>query len=136
MNAKLIFRHPLPNGLTLEFWNHSRLIAGDRWHMSLEARISIRITPDTLPSELRGQAIQARALLGEEVVFSRKDVRNFIAATEAPVVLKDMQDRFLVMAPGYFGHPDFAAKFIRRKFAEKQERKSWQQSTPPPDDTA
>jgi hypothetical protein len=46
---------------------------------------------------------------------------NFISATEAPKILKDMQDRFLDMAPGYFGHPDFAARFIRGKFSEKQE---------------
>lgn len=136
LNGELIARHPLANGLTLEFWDYSRTIAGDRWYMSLEVRIAIRITPDTLPPELREQAIQVRAVLGEDIVFSQKVVRNFIAATEAPVVLKDMQDRFLIMAPGYFGHPDFAAKFIRRKFMEKKELHRWQQYVMPPDDTA
>jgi hypothetical protein len=37
-----------------------------------------------------------------------------------------MQDRILALAPGYFGRADFAAKFIRKKFAEQQELEQWQ----------
>ncbi len=99
-------RHPLNNGLSLEFWDHSRPIAGDRRFVLLEVRIAIPIRPDTLPPELRGQADQVKEALGDEIIFSHKNERNFIAATEAPKILKDMQDRFLAMAPGYFGHPN------------------------------
>jgi hypothetical protein len=127
MNAeRLISRHHLNNSLNLEFWDYSRPIAGDRWFVLLEVRIAIPIRPDTLPPELRGQADQVKEALGDEIIFSHKDERNFIAATEAPKILKDMKDRFLDMAPGYFGHPDFATRFIRGKFAEKQELQRWQ----------
>ena len=127
MNSeRLISRHPLNNGLTLEFWDHSRPIAGDRWFVLIEVRIAIPIKPDALPPELQGQADQVKGALGDEIIFSHKDERNFISATEAPKILKDMQDRFLDMAPGYFGHPDFAARFIRGKFTEKQELQRWQ----------
>jgi hypothetical protein len=119
-------RHPLNNGLTLEFWDYSRPIAGDRWFVLIEVRIAIPIRTDTLPPELRGQADQVKEVLGNEIIFSHKDERNFISATEAPKILKDMQDRFLDMAPDYFGHPDFAARFIRGKFAEKQALQRWQ----------
>jgi hypothetical protein len=30
-----------------------------------------------------------------QIIYSQKEERNFIAATEAPKILKDMQDRFL-----------------------------------------
>jgi len=123
---RLISKHPLNNGLTLEFWDYSRPIAGDRWFVLIEVRIAIPIRPDTLPPELREQADQVKEALGDKIIFSHKDERNFISATEAPKILKDMQDRFLDMAPGYFGHPDFAARFIRGKFAEKQELQRWQ----------
>lgn len=123
---RLISRHPLNNGLTLEFWDYSRPIAGDRWFVLMEVRISVPIRPDTLPLELREQADQVKETLGDETIFTHKDERNFIAVTEAPKILKDMQTRFLDMAPGYFGHPDFAARFIRGKFAEKQELQRWQ----------
>ncbi len=125
-SARLLSRHPLNNGLTLEFWDYSRPIAGDRWFVLLEVRIAIPIRPDTLPPELRGQIDQVKETLGDEIIFSQKNERNFIAATEAPKILKNMQDSFLGMASGYFGHPDFAPRFIRGKFAQKQELQRWQ----------
>jgi hypothetical protein len=64
--------------------------------------------------------------LGEEIIFSHREERNFIAASEAPGLLTDMQDRILALASGYYGHADFAARFIRKKFAERQELQQWQ----------
>ena len=125
-SARLMSRHPLKNGLTLEFWDYSRPIAGDRWFVLLEVRIAIPIKLDNLPPELRGQADQVQETLGDEIIFSQKTERNFIAATEAPKILQDMQASFLDMAPRYFGHPDFAPRFIRGKFAQKQELQRWQ----------
>jgi hypothetical protein len=121
-SARLIARHPLNNGLTLEFWDHSRPVVGDRRYVHLETRITIPVRADTLPPELKPLAGQVRGALGEEITFSQPEARNFIAASEAPETLKDMQDRILALAPGYFGHADFAARFIRRKYAEWRER--------------
>ena len=127
MNSpRLLDRHPLDNGLTLEFWDHSRPVAGDRWFVSLSARIAIPVRADTLPPELKAHAAQVVEALGEEIIFSHTEERNFIAASEAPGLLKDMQERSLALAPRYFGHADFAARFIRKKFAELQELRQWQ----------
>ena len=120
--ARMIARHPLKNGLTLEFWDHSRPVAGDRWYVHLETRITIPVRGDTLPPEFKGLADQVIEALGQEITFSNHDARNFIAASEAPTMLKDMQDRLLALAPGYFGHSGFAAGFIRRKYSEWQAR--------------
>src|SRR3989339_422414 len=52
MNAeRLMSRHPLNNGLTMEFWDYSRPIAGDRRFVLLEVRIAIPIRPDPLAPE-------------------------------------------------------------------------------------
>ena len=64
--------------------------------------------------------------LGEEIIFSQEESRNFIAASLAPGLLQDMQDRILALAPGYFGHADFARRLIRKKFAERQALEKWQ----------
>jgi hypothetical protein len=133
-SARLMSRHLLKNSLTLEFWDYSRPIAGDRWFVLLEVRIAIPILPDILPPELRGQADQVKETLGDEIVFSQKTERNFIAATEAPKILQDLQASFLDMAPRYFGHPDFALRFIRGKFAQKQELQRWQRLATRQDD--
>ena len=121
-SARLIARHPLNNGLTLEFWDHSRPVAGDRRYVLLETRITIPVRADTLPPELKPLVDQVTGALGQEITFCQQEARNFIAASEAPETLKDMQERILALAPGYFGHADFAARFIRRKYAEWQER--------------
>jgi hypothetical protein len=115
--ARLMARHLLKNGLTLEFWDHSRPVAGDRWVVVLETRIAIPVRADTLAPEMKAHAVQVIRALGEEVIFSRREERNFIAGSEVPATLKDMQDRMIALAPGYFGHADFAAGFIKKNYA-------------------
>ena len=123
---KLRSRHSLANGLTLELWDHSRPVAGDRWFVCLAARIAIPVQAETLPPELQVNAGMVMEALGEEIIFSQQDARNFIAASEAPGLLKDMHERILKLAPGYFGHADFAAGFIRKKVAELEALRQWQ----------
>jgi hypothetical protein len=123
---RLIARHVLDNGLTLEFWDHSRPLAGDRWFVNLEARIAIPVRAETLPAGLQAQAVLVVEALGEEINFSQQEARNFIAASEAPGLFQAMQDRLLALAPAYFGHADFAARCIRKKFAELEARQQWQ----------
>jgi hypothetical protein len=131
-SPRLIARHPLDNGLTLEFWDHSRPVAGDRRYVLLETRITIPVRADTLPPELKPLATQVLGALGQEIIFSQQEARNFIAASEAPAILQDMQDRILALAPGYFGHADFAARFIRRTYAAYQVRQRLQPPAPLP----
>jgi hypothetical protein len=123
---RLLNRRVLDNGLTLEFWDHSRPVSGDRWFVSLEVRLAIPVTVEVLPPELKGQAGQVVEALGEEIRFSHTEERNFIAAAQAPGLLKEMQERMLALAPGYFGHADFGARFIRQKLADLKARRQWQ----------
>jgi hypothetical protein len=122
---RLIARRGLDNGLTLEFWDYSRLLGGDRWFVNLEGRIAIPVRAETLPAKLQAQAVLVVEALGEEIVFSQQEVRNFIAASEAPGLLQVMQDQLLALAPGYFGRTDFAARLIRKKFAELVALRRW-----------
>ncbi len=121
-SGRLLSRHPLSNGLTLEFWDHSRPVAGGRWFVLLETRITIPVKPETLPPELKPVANQVVQTLGSEIIFTQKEERNFIAASEFPVLMKDMQDRILDLSPRYFGHEDFAPKFIRKTYTACRER--------------
>ena len=78
---KMLSRHSLANGLTLELWDHSRPVAGDRWFVCLAARIAIPVRAEALPPELQAHAARVSAALGEELIFSRREERNFIAAS-------------------------------------------------------
>jgi hypothetical protein len=125
-SGRLISKHALANGLILELWDHSRPLVGDRWYVVLETRIAVPVRADTLPPELKAMADQVVTALGEKIIFTRKEERNFISAAEFPGLLKEMQDRILKLAPGYFGHPDFTVRFIRGKYAERQKLEHWQ----------
>ena len=127
MNSpRLLDRHTLDNGLALEFWDHSRPLVGDRRFVCLVAQIAIPVRSETLPPELKAQVALIVEALGEEIIFFQRQERNFIAASLAPALLQDMQDRILALAVSYFGHADFAARFIRKKWAELQELEQWQ----------
>ena len=115
-SGRLVCSKVMDNGLRLEIWDHSRPVAGDRWYTRLETRIIIPLRKK-LPPDLKSQADEIVAVLGEEVAFSHQEERNFIAASDLPGVLQDMQERILQLVPGYYGHKDFAAKFIRKTYA-------------------
>ena len=126
MNSeRLVHRQPLPNGLTLELWDHSRPIAGDRWYTLMETRIAIPIKK-YLPPDLKPRANQVVGALGEEIVFSRQEERNFIGTDELADIIREMEDHMLQLAPGYFGHQDFPAKFIRKTYLAWQEQQHLQ----------
>jgi len=122
---KLLSRHPLENGLTLEFWDLSRPMIGDRWIITLELRLAIPIGAANLPPDLQSQEADIVRALGTEIVFSQRDERNFIDVKEFEASLKEMESRFLSLVPSYFGHPEFAGRLIRKRYAEYQEKQRW-----------
>ena len=122
----LTARHPLENGLTLEIWDHSRLVAGDRWLVRLETRIVIPVLEANLPANLKPQAAEIRKILGESLTFSHYEERNFIATHAVADLLADMYDRMAANAESYFGHREFAPRFIRKQYQEIMERRRWQ----------
>jgi len=125
---KLLSRHPLNNGLVLELWDHSRPVAGDRWHPALEARLAVPVEAANLPPALAPAEAEVRAALGPDLIFSQQDERNFIAAPEVPRIKPEMASRALALAHRYFGHPDFPRRLIAKKYAEYLHRRSWQAS--------
>jgi hypothetical protein len=120
---KLHSRQRLDNGLILELWDLSWPVAGDRWYVALESRIAIPVKEANLPPELLPQAGDVKAALGREIVFAQKDERNFIAGQQVPEILREMEGRAQALAANYFGHPDFARRLLRKKYAEHLERR-------------
>jgi hypothetical protein len=124
--ARKLSQHLLDNGLTVEFWDHSRVTAGDRWQVVLEWRVAIPLKPDYLPPELAERREEVLQILGTEVVFSQQEIRHFIAADQKNACLEEMQTRLLAGNRSYLGHPQFPARFIRRQWTLRQEKKPWQ----------
>jgi hypothetical protein len=124
-SEKVLTRQALPNGLTLEFWDLSKPTAGDRWQVVVEVRLAIPVTPDNLPPELKEKLSEAAAALGSPVLFTKQEVRNFVAAGEVAELVKKIVAEMLASLQDYLGHPQFAPRFLRKKFLEFQETRKW-----------
>jgi hypothetical protein len=127
MTGKLLLRQPLANGLTLELYDLSRPMAGDRWQVVLEVRVPIPVKAATLPPDLADRAPEVIAALGPEILFIQQEVHHFIDVREMPGLLQEMQTRLFKGLEGYLGHPDFAGRYLRKKFTEHQERQQLEQ---------
>jgi hypothetical protein len=122
MTGKLLLRHPLGNGLILEIHDLSKPMAGDRWQVVLEVRVPIPVSAATLPPDLADHAPEVIGALGPEVMFSQPEVHYFIDLREVPALVQEIQARLLEGLEGYLGHPDFAGRYLRKKFTEHQKR--------------
>jgi len=122
MTGKLLLRQALANGLSLELYDRSRVMAADRWQVVLEVRVPIPVNASTLPPDLTDRAPEVIAALGSEIVFSQQEVHHYIDVREVPGLLQEIQTRLLEGLEGYLGHPDFAGRYLRKKYAEHQAR--------------
>ncbi|MBU4012519.1 MAG: hypothetical protein KJ550_03540 [Proteobacteria bacterium] len=132
MKEVLIKTIDLENGLELKLLDASRKLAGDRWLVSLIARIEIPIG-DSLPKEDGSSSLnvdEVRKVLGEKLLFEQKRERIYIDEKEKDEVLKEIQDSFLSTSLSYLSRSDFPQKYILKRFNEKIKKGSWYKDIP------
>ncbi len=118
MKGKLIDKTKLENGLTLELYDRSREVAGDRWLVSFV----VRIEADVRQEYFEGQHTpdfpfdDIRATVGDKATYRHEKTRNFIAETEKDKVFKELMERFLAASLTYLSSPDFPRKLILMQY--------------------
>ena len=127
MKDNLIKTIDLENGLKLKLFDASRKLIGDRWLVSLIARIEMPINELLLKKDVSTllNVDEVRKALGEKLLFEQKREKIFIDDKEKNEVMKGMQDLFLSSSLSYFSHSDFPQKYILKKFNEKIKKDSW-----------
>ena len=115
MENTCVHKEKLKNGLKFEIIDASRKVAGDRYLVVLLARVFISVDK-ALKSEVCAgiDAEAARKALGPELIFEKKDERNFVDAGEKEAVFDHLRQACLDTAAKYFAHADFAAKYLLR----------------------
>jgi hypothetical protein len=127
-SLKLAEKIDLPNNLVLEFYDYSRIVAGDRWLVGLFARIPIEISEEDFagrPQELYKNFLEKR---GTVIYFELKKERNFIDEKEKDQVFNQMLNELKEYALSYMGHKSFAKGFIKRQIQDFEERQKWQKA--------
>jgi len=124
MEENLVDMMSLENGLTLEFYDASRPVAGDRWMVSMVATIEIEVKPEHFEGEHSTPAPldDIRAVLGERTAYRYEKVRNFISDAEKDEVFKGLKQRFLDANLKYLSSPKFPRKLILKKYQEAHGR--------------
>lgn len=122
---RLLEKMSLKNGLTLEFWDESRKLAGDRWYVGLRACIEVPV-PDELEGEDLKEALRTmNEALGGKVFYQHLMERHFVAEGEVMGALDGLKKAFLEHSLSYLSHFDFAKRFVMAKAGELKKRASW-----------
>ncbi len=128
MEVKLIDKIKLENGLTLELYDCSRWVTGDRWLVSFEARIDVAVTPEYFGDQGSGNpSLDAvRKAVGEKATYRYEKSRQLIEEREKDEVFKGLKERFLETTLPYFSSANFPRNVILSKYQQAQgDSKPW-----------
>jgi hypothetical protein len=122
MAPRLMERRELPNGVTLEFWDESRRVAGDRWYVGVRAVVPIRLS-DHQVDHIAPEVMEfVRTKTGDHLCFQLKEGKNFVADDEVDSVREEFKRLVLRNSLPYLSRPDFPSRFVSRKLREAADK--------------
>jgi hypothetical protein len=126
MEEKLLRTIHLSNGLTLHLYDRSQKIAGDRWQVSVIARINIPVDDKSVDEKhLHASLVEVKNLLGDAQAFEQKLQRNFIDAHEKEKIVDGLTESLLTGVAPYFSNENFAVKYVSKLYREAAKRQKW-----------
>jgi hypothetical protein len=126
MPKKLIETITLPNGLVLELWDKSRPMVGDRWLVSLQAKVEVPVLPEYFSTMNNSEQayLDLLAAYGDPLVFTQEKTRHFVDENNLKKVLAELCQRFKDNLVYYLGNPRFASLYVLKKYGDLQDRQS------------
>ena len=124
MSGELFQTIKLANGLTLEIWNFSRILAGDRWLVSLEVRIEIPVEADYLESVPEKKKVLSliEKTFGSNVTYRYKQERYFVSQDQKQAIFVGVLDTLKKNKLAYLSHPDFAKRLVLSKYRDLKKK--------------
>ena len=122
---KLIRTFSLENELLISFYDESKKIAGDRWQVTVTARIQIvtdQIQFTRMDTEIRSKIIK---VVGEQINYEKKLIRNFIGEKQKEEVVTALYESFLQITRPYLSHRQFAERFVLKTYTDSLEKRKW-----------
>jgi hypothetical protein len=127
MSERLMEEIMLPNGLILELWDQSVRTAGDRWLVSLLARVEVPVLPEyfsTLDHSAQAHH-ELVAAYGDPLVFTQVKLRHFVDEKATKDILAELCQRFKDNLISYLGSPKFASLFVLKKYGDLKDRRDY-----------
>ncbi len=123
---KLIDKIKLSNSLELQLLDRSRVIAGDRWLVSLEAKIEIDVDKRYLSGVEEADKIVSilKKYYGNKVSYSYVQEKHFVDEKEKEDVMKGFISN-VKKTLNYLSHPEFAKKTLLAKYRDLKKKAPW-----------
>lgn len=118
---------PLPNGLTVSFYDQTRRYFGDYYLVRLEIVCKVPVLAEYFTEP--GEYGEARSLLGDEVTYRRGVEQMGVPSTEIERVRDRLMADFEKHSLPYFSAPLFPRKVVGAELGKI--RKKMQRLTPP-----
>lgn len=119
MQEKWIEDIRVGNDLTVRVWDKSRILAGDRCLVFLEACMGIPLKMDLLDAPENEKAFNAlREICGSTLSYRHCQKKHFVDKMKKEDVLKDFLETFKKDVVPYLSHPDFPKRLLLSKQRE------------------
>lgn len=122
MSGKPVETINLNNGIVVEIWDHSRVLAGDRWLVSLEARADIPLDMTQLPAledEDKEKVFQAlKKAYSDKIPYRYRQEKHFVDQRERDRIFREFLDLLKSNVLPYLSHKEFARKLVLVKVRE------------------
>ncbi len=113
---RLLEEIALPNGLTLNIWDASRVIAADTTSVILIVTIQMELKADYFPDGDHYRL--TTSVFGKEMPYEYRKERTFVKNEEAPAVFQELLETFKTDALPYLSRANFPEQFARSKHRE------------------
>ncbi len=120
VQERLVETIELDNGVKVELWDLSRVLAGDRWLVSLEARVDIPLVPDIMPPTPNRERLLRvlRDVFGDNVPYRYIQERHFIDEKDKDALFEEFVTLLKKNVVPYLSHKDFARRLVLSKIRE------------------
>ena len=113
----------LDNGLIIEFFDRSNRYFGDYHRLCVEARCRVPLNPDSFAGSADpvAELQAARAVLGNEVVFTRTLEKMGVAGEAVARSREALIDSFIRSSFPYLDTPNFPGRFIAGELERRRQ---------------
>lgn len=127
MDHQLLKTIELENKLTLNLYDESIKMIGDRWLVTMVARIKIPVDVALIPENQTPlpSEDEIKKILGENVIFEQKNNRIFVDQTDKEDVLEELSKTFIENTISYLSHHDFPRRFLAKKLKDEMSKRSY-----------
>jgi len=122
MGPRLMERTELPNGVTLEFWDESRKVVGDRWYVSVRAVVPVPLLDHQLENIAPEVMEFIRTAVGDHLCFQLREEKNFVGEADVDALREEFKRVFLSNSLPYLSRPDFPSRFVSSKLREAADK--------------